>query len=296
MEKPVILIIADISGYTNFVTSNIETTAHSQTVIGELVETIIRQVEIPLEVAKLEGDAVFLYSVKENSDAMSWEEKRRKIGEKLVTFFDAFTKKVVALQMSTLCECDACRNIHLLRLKIIVHSGRTVFQKIGRFEELGGLDAIIVHRLLKNSVQSKEYILMTESGYEDIDFPSKIEVRKGREKYDDVGTFTTFVYYPPAAAAEHRHHLEEEYQSASFLKRYRAATRWGNTIWIRSFALIVGLKKPGQYRNLSGEYPLLPRLREALFLILTLPFFAFAKAYKSYVKMRRAEHPSSAAG
>ena len=56
--EPVVLIIADISGYTHYMTANAKTLAHSQTLITELVKTILVQVELPLKVAKLEGDAV----------------------------------------------------------------------------------------------------------------------------------------------------------------------------------------------------------------------------------------------
>ena len=64
--EPVLLIIADISGYTRYMTANAKTLAHSQTIITELVETIVKQSELPLEVSKLEGDAVFLYCRKLN--------------------------------------------------------------------------------------------------------------------------------------------------------------------------------------------------------------------------------------
>jgi len=59
--EPVLLIIADISGYTRYMTANAKTLGHSQTIITELVKAIIRQIELPMEVAKLEGDAVFLF-------------------------------------------------------------------------------------------------------------------------------------------------------------------------------------------------------------------------------------------
>ena len=65
--EPVILIIADISGYTRYMTANARTLAHSHVIITELVKAIVRQIELPLEVAKLEGDAVFLYGRKRNT-------------------------------------------------------------------------------------------------------------------------------------------------------------------------------------------------------------------------------------
>ncbi len=38
--EPVLLIIADISGYTRYMTANAKTLAHSQTIITELFKTI----------------------------------------------------------------------------------------------------------------------------------------------------------------------------------------------------------------------------------------------------------------
>src|SRR5262245_51586540 len=87
--EPVLLIIADISGYTRYMTANAKTLAHSHTIITELVKAIIQAVELPLEVAKLEGDAVFLFCRK-NKEAQPWLEIQRVIGQKLLTFFDSF--------------------------------------------------------------------------------------------------------------------------------------------------------------------------------------------------------------
>ena len=71
-ERDVVLIVADISGYTRFMVSNQEVLHHAQAIISELIKAIIKQVEIPLVVSKLEGDAVFLYALK-NGTAETWE-------------------------------------------------------------------------------------------------------------------------------------------------------------------------------------------------------------------------------
>ena len=172
-ERRVILIIADISGYTRFMMSNKTTLVHSQVIITELTKTIIKQIEIPLEVSKLEGDAVFLYAVKGESES-AWEEIKKEIGEKLLRFLEVFSEKVVELSESNICDCNACNNINKLRLKIVVHSGEALFYRIDRFYELSGMDVIIVHRLLKNSVKSDQYLLMTEPAYTEIEFPEEI--------------------------------------------------------------------------------------------------------------------------
>ena len=86
--EPVLLIIADISGYTGYMTANAKALAHGQALITELVTTILNQVELPLKVAKLEGDAVFLFARKQDSSA--WPEKRKLVGEKLLRLLRGF--------------------------------------------------------------------------------------------------------------------------------------------------------------------------------------------------------------
>ena len=112
-EENVLLIIADISGYTKFMITNKTEMVHSQVIITELTKTIIKQVEIPLEVSKLEGDAVFLYAVKKDSE-LSWEDVKKKTGEKLIKFFELFSEKIVELSESNICDCNACNNIKKL--------------------------------------------------------------------------------------------------------------------------------------------------------------------------------------
>ena len=199
--KKVLLMIADISGYTEFMVSSDLEIEHSQHVISELIQTIIRQIEIPLEVAKLEGDAIFLYA-KKDSDAFAWEEIRKVTGEKLILFFDAFHEKLQELGGHGSCSCGACSNLHALRLKVIVHSGEALFYRIHHFNELSGSDVILVHRLLKNSAATNEYLLMTEPAYVDIEFPCLLPVEEGSEHYEHLGQVKTLVYSPADTAAQ----------------------------------------------------------------------------------------------
>lgn len=191
----VLLMIADISGYTKFMVSSDVEIEHSQHVISELIQAIIRQVEIPLEVSKLEGDAIFLYA-KKDSDALSWEDIRKVTGRKLMLFFEAFHEKLQELASHTSCTCGACSNLHTLKLKIVVHSGEALFYRIHHFNELSGMDVILVHRLLKNSAVTNEYLLMTEPAYVDIEFPYQLPVKEGHESYEHLGRVKTFVYNP----------------------------------------------------------------------------------------------------
>jgi arsenite methyltransferase len=191
-EEKVVLMIADISGYTDFMLANEKSLEHSHLIIGELIKTLLQHVDLPLELAKLEGDAVFLYAIKDEE----FEKHASVIGERVLKFFQLFSDKIGELTLANFCKCGACTNIEKLKLKVIVHSGRCVFYPIANLTELSGVDVIIVHRLLKNSVRSHEYVLLTEPAKNDLAIPLAL-LEEAEETYDAIGTLKTFVYSPP---------------------------------------------------------------------------------------------------
>jgi arsenite methyltransferase len=190
-EEQVILLIADISGYTDFMLANEKSLEHSHLIIGELIKTILDEVQLPLTLAKLEGDAVFLYAVKDARFAEVGD-----LGERILRFFHKFAHKVAELTLSSFCKCGACTNIESLKLKAIVHSGRCTFYPIANLTELSGVDVIIVHRLLKNSVGLNEYVLLTEAAQRDLRLPLPL-LAEGEERYDGIGALKTYVYSTP---------------------------------------------------------------------------------------------------
>lgn len=197
LPEPVLLIIADISGYTRYMTTNAKTLSHSYVIISELVEAILHEIELPLEIAKLEGDAVFLYCRK-TDPLRDWNETRREVGVRLLAFFRKFAAKVVQLSGSITCTCNACTHLDGLRLKIIVHSGEAIFHRVANFTELAGVDVIAVHRLLKNSVAADQYLLLTEAAHRDLEFPEPLNLFTSNECYADLGQLRTLVHLPPS--------------------------------------------------------------------------------------------------
>ena len=194
-ERDVIFFIADISGYTKFIISNEKDLSHSQIIVRDLINTIIQEVKAPMQLLRLEGDAVFLYIDKEDP-FIRWELVRPTLLEKLVNIFRVFSNKISELSVHKICNCNACNNVDKLKLKIVSHSGHTLFYHINNVLELTGKDAIIAHRLLKNSVQADEYVLLTEPALNDMLLPLE-DVEPGEETYDELGTIKTFAYYPP---------------------------------------------------------------------------------------------------
>ena len=95
-----------------------------------------------------------------------------------------------------MCNCDACEGTDRLRLKVIVHIGEVLFYKIADFSKLSGPDVILIHRLLKNSIGSDEYLLMTERAYTEFNQYKHFNVERRVEKYEDIGKVDIYVHYP----------------------------------------------------------------------------------------------------
>lgn len=288
--QSVVLMLADISGYTRFMLANQTAQVHAQMVITKLLEAMIRAVEIPIEVNKIEGDALFLYALKPE-DPEAWEETRRAIGRKLPDFFEAFARAVVVGSEFALCSCPSCQNVDKLKLKIVVHSGEAVLHQVGRSLELSGLDVILAHRLLKNSVPSDEYVLMTEVAYREIEFPTDVKVVQGEERYEGLGSVATYTYLADGAAAP-----TPEKVAAMYADRGRAARLGVLTLFRGWFGQFRALRRPppaGIYREV-GELPDRPLVRAALMLralLLTpliVPIGTGIEVYRALARSTRA--------
>lgn len=190
--------IADISGYTAFMLATKREVGHGMLIITELMNELVKQVRVPLAIAKLEGDALFVY-MKEEDAVKNIPDIKAFLGEKIPEFFKIFSNKVVELQNGVLCTCGACSNIEKLNLKMIAHYGSAAIDKIGQFDELSGLDVILVHRLLKNKIKENRYLLLTEQIYQKLALPADAVVVKREESDKDFGLIPIYIYYPPGA-------------------------------------------------------------------------------------------------
>lgn len=153
-----VLLLADISGYTGFMTRTGRSLSHAQAIITELLNSIINEIEIPLHVVEIEGDSVYVYGAAEE-DEYSWGDVISIISEKIFLFFQIFNRRLYEIIQSNMCHCEACDGTDRLRLKVIVHVGEVLFYKIADFSKLSDPDVILIHRLLKNSISSNEYLL-----------------------------------------------------------------------------------------------------------------------------------------
>ncbi len=192
--KTALLVMCDISGYTQFMVSHRESLAHGQIIITQLIQTLLREAKMPLVVAKLEGDAIFLYCVlAPDMPAL----QVRDVLAKMSGFFVAFDAKLLELAQSNICPCEACRHTEALRLKILLHVGTALMHRIGRFTELAGTDVILIHRLLKNSLEAKQYLLLTETARNVAGLEAAPCDYEGVEEYDALGEVNIYAYFPP---------------------------------------------------------------------------------------------------
>ncbi|KPK31669.1 MAG: hypothetical protein AMJ66_08230 [Betaproteobacteria bacterium SG8_40] len=206
VEKRVVVVLADISGYTRFMTDSQMSAIHGQQYITYLIESLLREVDVPLKLQEIEGDALFLYAEDPGSDE-EWVAVLAQIPAMLQRFFNAFYQGTVLGAEATPCKCAVCRNRDELALKIIVHTGTAVFHRIGGFDKVSGPDVILAHRLLKNTVPDKEYLLMSEAAYKAIGQAMDGPFLRGKESYDGFADVITFVRFNGDIKEQHLNSL-----------------------------------------------------------------------------------------
>jgi len=192
--KRVALVLADISGYTRFMKMHTTSLLHAEVIIADLLEAVLDHTQYPLTLSKLEGDAAFLYvTLDAGGDARAVAQD---VLRQVAAFIDAFKVRERELIACMACACEACRNIQQLKIKAFLHVGQAVIKKIRQFEDLGGEDAIVIHRLLKNSIPAKEYIVMTEAFYELSGGLAGQTPEARTEECEGIGPVAIRVYYP----------------------------------------------------------------------------------------------------
>jgi hypothetical protein len=175
-----LLFIPDISGFTKFVQTT--EVAHSQHVIAELLELLIGVNTEELQLAEVEGDALFFYK---EGELLSQE----KLLVQIETMFTAFAGHLKLLEKNRICPCNACATAPKLELKIVAHCGDIEFLEVQGNRKPFGKQVIEAHRLLKNSVESDNYVLISKELSSDIELPiyyySKVfQFKQGKDIYD----------------------------------------------------------------------------------------------------------------
>ena len=184
------LVLADITGYTGYLAgSELE---HAQDVLADLMETVLKALRPTLRLAKLEGDAAFVYAPTEKIDASM-------LLDTVEECYFTFQRRLRSIRRATTCECNACVLIPSLSLKLFAHDGEFIRQRIAGREELAGTDVILVHRLMKNTVAEamrvRGYALFTAPCVVAMKVdPAALAMREHRETYEHIGEVASYVH------------------------------------------------------------------------------------------------------
>ncbi len=188
--EPACLLIADISGYTSFLAG--AELDHAQDILADLMSTVVTNVRPMFRLAKLEGDAAFVYAITDSIDGPHLQDTIERC-------YFAFQRRLRDIRQASSCECNACVLVPNLDLKFVAHHGQVIRQRIASSEELVGSDVIVAHRLLKTGVEEATgiaaYALYTDAclaamGLTD---PAAAGMVQHRETFDGVGEIGSWV-------------------------------------------------------------------------------------------------------
>jgi hypothetical protein len=182
--EPACLVIADITGYTGFLAG--AELDHAQDILADLIGTVVGAFRPAFKLAKLEGDAAFVYSITEAVDGAQLQDVIERC-------YFAFRRRLRDIRQASSCECNACILVPNLDLKVVAHHGQVIRQRIGSWEELVGSDVIVAHRLLKNHVREDTgidaYAMYTAAcvAAMGLDDPAAAGLVEHREDFEGVG-------------------------------------------------------------------------------------------------------------
>jgi hypothetical protein len=165
------LVIADITGYTSFLSDT--ELEHAQDSLRSLLELLVNHTKEPLRISRLEGDAVISFALDDTFI------QSQTLLENLETTYVAFRQAQQRMRLNTTCDCMACKNIPNLDLKFLVHYGEFMLQDIGPYTELIGPEINLGHRLLKNTITEatgiKAYAAFTQAAVDAIEIEGQAD-------------------------------------------------------------------------------------------------------------------------
>jgi Protein of unknown function (DUF2652) len=171
------ILIPDISGFTEFLTHT--DIKHSSHIVNELLECIITNNNLGFHLSEVEGDAVLFYK---KGDIIP----KKALIEQCVEMYQRFHQQIKIIERDSVCRCGACTMVSNLTLKFVAHFGEIEEIKISNFLKATGADMIVAHRLLKNSIEKHEYLLLSKPIAQ---FSSNgiLQWTKGCEEYPSIG-------------------------------------------------------------------------------------------------------------
>jgi hypothetical protein len=155
-----LLLIADIGGYTDYMSSHRMSLAHAEVNTARMLDKMIDAAP-GYELIEIEGDAAFLSRQADDREADTAVTGILQIAAAMHRAFHLERQNVA----TNLCPCAGCKEAGNLKLKFVAHIGDVASQTIRDRHKLVGIDVILVHRMLKNPVTIPEYVLLSEELY-----------------------------------------------------------------------------------------------------------------------------------
>jgi uncharacterized protein DUF2652 len=184
-------IITDISGYTEYLTES--ELDHAHEILQSLFDVQLAHIKFPLKISGFRGDAIFMYTPD------TCFVNPQSFLETLENLYIVFSDTLQQMQVNTTCTCRACKNMNKLDLKMCIHFGEYLVQKLGDREELLGADVIVPHRMLKNKVIEqtgiKSYALFSQSAAEALRLSELCQpLTPHHETYEHIGEVRMLVH------------------------------------------------------------------------------------------------------
>jgi hypothetical protein len=177
----ILFFIPDLGGFTKFITET--EIQHSQHIVKELLELLVDANTLGMQVSEFEGDAVLFYRKGSRPSVEELVQQARK----MYLDFHTYLKKFEYMRV---CQCGACAGTGGISLKMVAHFGAAGSMQVKDHVKFIGKDIIIAHRLLKNSVDAREYLLVTQPTLSGVaDAPGQLDsFANGADAYDSLGT------------------------------------------------------------------------------------------------------------
>ena len=183
-DGPALICIPDITGFTRFMAET--DLAFSRKIIPPLMRSLVASNTLALNVGEIEGDAILFYRFGELPSLKELVEQCKK-------FYSDFNDQLETLKKQFPEDFEKYVSSTKLSLKVVLHAAEMTSTHIEGMIKLIGEDVVVVHKLLKNSVEDAEYILLTEKllshyGTDEVKALLNWDVLKdGKDEYEYIG-------------------------------------------------------------------------------------------------------------
>ncbi|MFF2494301.1 DUF2652 domain-containing protein [Agromyces sp. NPDC058064] len=182
-----VLLIADIGGYTDYMSSHRFSLAHAEVNTARMLDKMIDAAP-GYDLIEIEGDAAFLSKQADGRDSDAAVAEILTTAAAMHRAFHLERQNVAA----NLCPCAGCKEAAELKLKFVAHVGDVATQTIRERIKLVGIDVIHVHRMLKNPVSIPEYVLLSDELHRTGAGALPAEVHEISQDLEGIGTVRAY--------------------------------------------------------------------------------------------------------